>query len=90
MLYPPVAAEFPAVPWEQKENGFVCVGRVVPEKRMDAAVRILEKVREAGHDVHLHILGSLDDSPFGVTLLRMALQRRWIRLEGRTFGQEKS
>ena len=89
VLYPPVAAEFPAVPWEQKENGFVCVGRVVPEKRMDAAVRILEKVREAGHDVHLHILGGLDDSPFGVTLLRMAMQRRWIRLEGRTFGRKK-
>lgn len=87
--YPPVAAEFPAVPWEKKENGFVCVGRIVPEKRMDAVVRILDKVREAGHDVHLHILGGLDDSPFGLTLLRMASQREWIRLEGRTFGQRK-
>lgn len=88
-LYPPVAAEFPVVPWEQKENGFVCVGRIVPEKRMDAVIRILDKVRAAGHDVHLHILGGLDDSPFGVTLLRMAVQRGWIRIEGRTFGQRK-
>ncbi len=65
VVYPPVAGSFPPVEWEQQENGFVCVGRVVPEKRMDAVIRILEKVREAGHDVHLHILGGLDDSHFG-------------------------
>ena len=88
-IYPPVATEFPSVPWEKKENGFVCVGRVVPEKRMDSVVRILDKVRQAGHEVHLHILGGLDDSTLGVTLLRMAVQRGWIRLEGRTFGQRK-
>jgi glycosyltransferase involved in cell wall biosynthesis len=89
VVYPPVAGSFPPVEWGERENGFVCVGRVVPEKRMDAVVRILDKVRQAGHDVHLHILGGLDDSTLGVTLLRMAVQRGWIRLEGRTFGQRK-
>ena len=88
-VYPPVWTEFPPVPWEERENGFVCVGRVVPEKRMDAVVRILDKVRDAGHDVHLHILGGLEDSPFGAKLKEMAASRRWVKLEGRTFGQKK-
>jgi glycosyltransferase involved in cell wall biosynthesis len=89
VLYPPVAAEFPAVPWQEKENGFICIGRVVPEKRMDAVIRILEKVRQAGHDVHLHILGGLDDSPFGAKLKELAAPRKWVSLEGRTFGRKK-
>jgi len=88
-VYPPVVADFPQVPWKKKENGFVCLGRVVPQKRMDAAITILDKVRQAGHDVHLHILGGLDDSPFGTRLQELAAWRSWVRLEGRTFGQKK-
>ena len=88
-VYPPVSTEFPAIPWEQRQNGFVCIGRVMPEKRMDAVIRILEKVREAGHDIHLHILGALDDSPFGKKLQALAARRAWVALEGRTFGRKK-
>jgi glycosyltransferase involved in cell wall biosynthesis len=90
-VYPPVAAEFPDVPWSERENGFVCIGRVVPEKRMDAVIRILEKVRARGHDVHLHILGDVDNSPFGRNLKQLAAQHaKWVFLEGRTFGQRKT
>lgn len=86
----PVAVNFPTIPWEGRENGFVCIGRVVPEKRMDAAIRILERVRQQGHDVHLHILGALDDSPWGEKLKALAARHeRWVFLEGRTFGQKK-
>ena len=34
-LYPPIAGTFPAVPWECREDGFVCIGRISPEKRLD-------------------------------------------------------
>jgi glycosyltransferase involved in cell wall biosynthesis len=89
-IYPPVAEEFPAIPWAERENGFVCIGRVVPEKRMDAVIRILEKVRARGHDVHLHILGEVDDSPFGRKLKHLAsMHREWVFLEGWTFGPRK-
>jgi len=88
-VYPPVGGEFPEVPYVQRENGFVCIGRVMPEKRMDVVVRILERVRQGGHDVHLHILGALEDSAFGQGLQKMASEREWVKLEGRTFGQKK-
>ncbi|HUZ46424.1 MAG TPA: glycosyltransferase family 4 protein [Terriglobia bacterium] len=90
VLYPPVAGDGPAVPWAQRENGFVCIGRVVPEKRMDAVIRILEKVRQAGHDVHLHILGGVDDSDFGRKIKLMAGQHsNWVFLEGWVAGRKK-
>jgi glycosyltransferase involved in cell wall biosynthesis len=88
--FPPVPGEFPVVPWNEREEGFVCIGRVVPEKRMDAVIRILEQVRKSGHHVHLHILGALDDSPFGRKLKELAARHHeWVFLEGRTVGEKK-
>ena len=89
VIYPPVVFDFPPVSWEEKEAGFVCIGRVVPEKRMDAVIAILERVREAGHDVHLHILGWVDNSSFGRRLKGLSASRNWVLLEGSTFGQKK-
>jgi glycosyltransferase involved in cell wall biosynthesis len=90
VLYPPVTGNFPVVPWAQRENGFVCVGRVVPEKRMDAVVGILSRVRQHGHDVHLHILGGVDDSPFGRKTKQLGNQHRdWVFLEGWVSGHKK-
>jgi len=61
VIYPPVVADFPDVPWEKRENGFVCIARLVGEKNADKAVRILEMVREQGHDVHIHIISGKSD-----------------------------
>ncbi len=88
--FPPIPGEFPAVPWNEREDGFVCIGRVVPEKRMDAVITILERVRQRGHNVHLHILGALEDSPFGRKVRELAgRHREWVFLEGRTVGDKK-
>lgn len=89
VIYPPVAVSVSPVSWEKRENGFICIGRVVPEKRMDAVIGILEKVRQRGHEVHLHILGGLDDSPLGRKLKDLAAARSWVYLEGRTIGERK-
>jgi glycosyltransferase involved in cell wall biosynthesis len=90
VLYPPVESDFPLVPFEERDNGFVCLGRVVPEKRVDVMIEILSRVRQKGHDVHLRILGGLDDSPYGKQVKRLADQNRaWITLEGWAIGERK-
>jgi glycosyltransferase involved in cell wall biosynthesis len=58
VVSPPMMGEPPAVPWEARENGFVCVGRLSPEKELDKVIYIVAAVRRRGHDVHLHLLGS--------------------------------
>lgn len=89
-LYPPVAANFPDVPWEKREHGFVSIGRVVPEKRIDMAIRVLRKVRASGHNVHLHILGSFDDSDYGRQLRSLCAENgEWVHPEGRVFEKQK-
>jgi glycosyltransferase involved in cell wall biosynthesis len=90
ILYPPVECDFPQVPFEDRDNGFVCLGRVVPEKKVDAIIEILSRVRQRGQGVHLHVLGGLDDSPYGVRVKRLAGQNRdWVTLEGWAVGERK-
>lgn len=63
-LYPPAIGEFPEVPWQQRENGFVTIGRFSPEKRFESVITILNQVRAAGLDVHLHLVGVPDDAAY--------------------------
>ncbi len=58
VLYPPVPGDFSDVPWHDKENGFVCLGRFDPSKRIECIVAILAEVRKHVPDVHLHIIGT--------------------------------
>jgi glycosyltransferase involved in cell wall biosynthesis len=81
VLNPPVPGEFPSVPWEERENGFVCVGRLSREKRVDTIVEILHRVRAGGDDVTLHVAGLPDDRGHVRLLRRLAREHSaWIRL----------
>jgi glycosyltransferase involved in cell wall biosynthesis len=59
-VYPPVTAEFPDVPWERRAPGFVCIGRISPEKELDRVIDIVSAVRRHVPDVTLHIVGTPD------------------------------
>jgi len=63
-LYPPIPGDFPDVPWTERENGFVCIGRISPEKELDKVIDILSGVRAQGQEVHLHLIGSWDDDDY--------------------------
>jgi glycosyltransferase involved in cell wall biosynthesis len=90
VLYPPVADGFPSISFEQRENGFVCVGRVVPEKRVETIIEIVRRVREGGSDTHLHILGFIDNSAYGREIKRLCNRYRdWVFAEGVVFGPKK-
>jgi glycosyltransferase involved in cell wall biosynthesis len=92
VLYPPVFSDFPATPEGQRENGFVCIGRIIPEKRIDTIIEILEGVRGHGHDVHLHIIGDADHSPYARQLRERCLERRfdWVSFDGKLNEQSKN
>jgi len=59
-VYPPVAADFPEIAWADKEEGFVCIGRISPEKELDKNIDILAAVRAHGYAVHLHLIGTAE------------------------------
>jgi len=88
--FPPVPGSFPTIPWNEKENGFVCVGRVVPEKRLDEVIRILHRVRQYNFNLHLHILGRLDSSPYAKRIRHLAARHSdWVHVEGLVAGPAK-
>jgi glycosyltransferase involved in cell wall biosynthesis len=90
IIYPPVVADFPEVAWDKKEVGFVCIGRIAHEKRVETMIEILRRVRERGHDVHLHVIGPIDDSPYGQMIRRLCAENaRWVIVEGQKTGEEK-
>lgn len=57
VIYPPVVLEVQNIPWELKENAFICSGRLTVAKQPHKAIQILKKIREKGHDVQLYLTG---------------------------------
>ena len=60
-VYPPVTGEFDPVPFQDRSNGFVCIGRIVRDKQLEKIIQIIQKTRERIPDVHLHIIGKESD-----------------------------
>lgn len=80
-LYPPAIGEFPDVPWERREDGFVCIGRIIPCKQIELIIGILSAVRAGGPQVHLHVVGR-GESPGYMASIRRLVQDHasWIHL----------
>lgn len=90
VIYPVVAWTFPEVAWAEKENGFVSIGRIAPEKRIEVMIDILRLVRQRGHDIHFHVAGAVGNDPYGQLVRRRCQQEAgWITLEGSCVGHEK-
>ncbi|HEX8027454.1 MAG TPA: glycosyltransferase [Vicinamibacterales bacterium] len=59
-LYPPVVDPAPGLPWEDRHNGFLAVGRIAPEKDYERVMRILARVRERVPGITLTVIGTTD------------------------------
>jgi glycosyltransferase involved in cell wall biosynthesis len=57
VVYPPVVMEAQHIPWYEKENTFICSGRIVKAKEPHRVIKILKLVREQGFDIKLHLTG---------------------------------
>jgi glycosyltransferase involved in cell wall biosynthesis len=90
VIYPPVTIEFPEIPWEKRKEDFVYVGRLIPKKGIETIIEILDKVREMGYDLKLHIIGPLDDTRYVRKLKKIAREKGgWIKLEGAKYKKDK-
>jgi len=83
-LYPPVTAPVWVRPWEERENGFVCVGRWHSIKRIDWAIAALSKVRGRHSGVSLHLAGTrgktAPERACYANLVKIAASNDWIHL----------
>jgi glycosyltransferase involved in cell wall biosynthesis len=80
-LNPPALGTFPDTPWESREDGFVIIGRLSREKRVEHAIEILARVRERFPSVHLHIAGNVDKPQYAAEVRRrVAENSSWVFL----------
>jgi glycosyltransferase involved in cell wall biosynthesis len=90
VVYPPVAGGFPPVLWNEREDGFVFIGRLVPEKGVRRVIEILGDVRKE-KPVHLHIVGRRERTAHAREVEELCRRNRdWIHLEGEKYGPEKA
>lgn len=54
---PPVRAPRGGAAGGARQQAFLCLGRIAPEKRIERAIDILERVRAHGHPVTLRVVG---------------------------------
>jgi glycosyltransferase involved in cell wall biosynthesis len=83
VVHPPAAGLFEPVSWARRENGFLCVGRLSPEKRIEQAIEMVRRVRERQPAAHLHIVGE-DDHLQYAGVIRDLVRRSgtWVTIEG--------
>jgi len=63
VVYPPIEDIF-SITWDKKENGFLCIGRISPEKKIEKVIKILKEVKRSFPDIHLHIIGAYGDKQY--------------------------
>lgn len=59
-LYPPVVDPTAGLPWSERRNGFLAIGRISPEKEYERVMTILARVRDHSPELTLTIVGTWD------------------------------
>jgi glycosyltransferase involved in cell wall biosynthesis len=92
LFYPPTL--FKAEPGNAVRDPLkvVSIGRIVPDKRIEDLIDIVERARAAtGVDIQFQVAGRLDQSPsYGRKLDRMAKERNWLKFVDALYGEEKA
>lgn len=80
VLHPPVLDPGEGLPWEQRDNTFLCVGRFHGSKRIENVMSIVRRVRaQVLPGARLAIVGSAVDSEYTARLHRFAARDRdWM------------
>ncbi|UPM42743.1 glycosyltransferase [Halocatena salina] len=58
VCFPPVGPIPCDRPWSDREAGIVVTGRLAPDKRVLDAITVIDRLRERGYDLHLHVVGA--------------------------------
>ena len=89
IVHPPIdTSEFTDRPSSERENGLVTVGRIERSKCIKETIEIVERVRERGHETHLHVIGPTVDEEYCSEVERMVEERDYVFLEGEVSRDE--
>lgn len=79
VIYPPVIDPGPGMPWPERENVLLCVGRFHPSKRLETVIAIAKAVRARGMaDARLLLVGSSVDAAYTASLKTLTAHDAWV------------
>jgi glycosyltransferase involved in cell wall biosynthesis len=90
VIYPPVTAEFTPPTFSSRNDEFVMMGRISPEKRIEDAIEIIKEVRATGINVGLTIYGAFNGSSYAKKIKHIAQNHSWIKTPGTIYGKNKA
>lgn len=90
VVYPPIRIEefSGLIPISEQESGFLVIGRVLGGKGQLQAIETIRRLRERGHDVHLHIIGPPTDPDYVAEIEDAARTSAFITYEGQLPREE--
>ena len=92
IFYPPTTFDFTMSKNVVRASmDVVCIGRIIPEKRVTDIIDIVEHARSiSGYNIRLRIAGQLvPQTYYTEEIKRLASERGWIELAGALYGDEK-
>jgi glycosyltransferase involved in cell wall biosynthesis len=82
VLYPPVLDPGANVPWRDRDDTFLCIGRFDASKRIELAMSIVKQVRGRSiPNARLVIVGSPVDPEYTFRIRRIASEEPWIEFQ---------
>jgi glycosyltransferase involved in cell wall biosynthesis len=79
VLYPPVIDPGGGLPWSDRDDAFLCIGRFHRSKRIELAISIIRKARmQSMPHARLIIVGSAVDAEYTRALYRLAAGEPWV------------
>ncbi len=83
VVYPPTLVNASGVlPWNERKDMFVMIARLSPEKRIEDAVKILQRIRETHPDTELALIGPDNGSVYAQRLRDMLARHAWVHYLG--------
>ena len=82
VMYPPVGQPPTTTPWAEREEGFLCIARIVPPKRIHEVIEIVRRVRDNGFALSLQLIGRSDDDAYLSQIKELQRQySSWLSLD---------
>ena len=64
VIYPSLVDKFPFINRKEKQEGFVCIGRITPAKELEKVIEILSEVKKIFPSIRLDIIGHIEDKRY--------------------------
>lgn len=91
VVHPPVLSDLaPPRETSDREDGVVMIGRMVPHKRVEDGIRLVELCRRAGFPLELHLVTSGGDAAYMEKIKSMAEREPWIHWHWKLSREELS